>query len=241
MLPCRYGSRWFGYSRENCWPFGRQKANNGFSKANISGKRAMAGKSLTDFAIRKAKPAARLVKLSDGGGLQLWVTPAGGKLWYYAYRFDGRQKKLAIGSYGAAPGVSLEAARARRDEAKALLRQGVDPAAHKRRLAAVRAETAANTFEAIADELVARKIREAARAGGCKDQPTELEEGRNSPSTSGKALQRSRRVSGQPYCCTSRREGRVSLSFQRRADPLSEGPVIAHRRPLMSLLGPQHS
>lgn len=120
----------------------------------------MAGKSLTDFAIRKAKPGTGVVKLSDGGGLQLWLTPSGGKLWYFAYRFAGRQKKLAIGSYGAAPGVTLEAARARRDEAKALLRQGVDPAAHKRRLKAVRAETAANTFQAIADELLARKVRE---------------------------------------------------------------------------------
>jgi hypothetical protein len=66
---------------------------------------------LTDVAIRKAKPGERLAKLSDGGGLQLWITPTGGKLWYLAYRFGGRQKKLAMGAYGAAPvGVTLEAA-----------------------------------------------------------------------------------------------------------------------------------
>jgi hypothetical protein len=40
---------------------------------------------LTDIAIRKAKPGERLVKLSDGGGLQLWIAPTGGKLWYFAY------------------------------------------------------------------------------------------------------------------------------------------------------------
>jgi integrase len=116
---------------------------------------------LTDIAIRKAKPGERLVKLSDSGGLQFWITPSGGKLWYLAYRFGGRQKKLAIGAYGAAPaGVTLEAARARRDEAKALLRRGVDPAAHKRRAKAAQAESLANTFEAVADELLARKKRD---------------------------------------------------------------------------------
>jgi integrase len=118
---------------------------------------------LTDIAIRKAKPGERLAKLSDGGGLQLWITPTGGKRWYLAYRFGGRQKKLAIGPYGAAPArVTLEAARARRDEAKALLRQGIDPAAHKRRVKAAQAESLANTFGTLADELLARKKREGA-------------------------------------------------------------------------------
>jgi integrase len=116
---------------------------------------------LTDIAIRKAKPRERLVKLSDSGGLQFWITPSGTKLWYLAYRFGGRQKKLAIGAYGAAPaGVTLEAARARRDEARALLRQGIDPGAHKRRMKAAQAQSLADTFEAIADELLARKKRD---------------------------------------------------------------------------------
>ena len=115
---------------------------------------------LTDVAIRKAKPGERLVKLSDRGGLQLWITPAGSKHWYLAYRFGGRQKKLAIGAYGAAPvGVTLEAARARRDEAKVQLRQGIDPAAHKQRAKAAQADSLANTFGAVADELLARKKR----------------------------------------------------------------------------------
>lgn len=115
---------------------------------------------LTDIAIRKAKPRTQIVKLSDGGGLQLWVMPSGGKLWNLAYRFGGRQKKLAIGPYGVAPaGVSLEAARACRDEARGLLRQDVDPAVYKQQQKAVRAEANANTFEVIADELVARKKR----------------------------------------------------------------------------------
>jgi hypothetical protein len=48
------------------------------------------------------------MKLSDGGGLQLWVTPADGKYWKLAYRFDGKQKKLGIGPYPAL-GLQLSA------------------------------------------------------------------------------------------------------------------------------------
>ena len=55
----------------------------------------MAGGKLTDKAIKNAKPGERLTILSDGGGLQLWLTPAGGKLWNYAYRFGGKRRKLA--------------------------------------------------------------------------------------------------------------------------------------------------
>lgn len=57
----------------------------------------MAG--LTDVKVRSAKSPDGITKLSDGGGLQLWVTPAGGKHWKLAYRFDGKQKKLPIGAY----------------------------------------------------------------------------------------------------------------------------------------------
>ncbi len=66
----------------------------------------MAGKyQLTDTKIRKHKPGAAPVKLTDGMGLYLHVAPTGGKLWRYAYRFDGKQKLMALGGY---PDVSLE-------------------------------------------------------------------------------------------------------------------------------------
>lgn len=55
---------------------------------------------LTDKAIKNAKTGERPTILSDGGGLQLWLMPTGGKLWNYAYRFGGKRKKLAIGPYG---------------------------------------------------------------------------------------------------------------------------------------------
>lgn len=70
---------------------------------------------LTDAACRNAKPAEALKKLSDGGGLQLWVQPTGGKLWRLAYRYGGKQKLLAIGPY---PLVSLSDARQAREDAK---------------------------------------------------------------------------------------------------------------------------
>ena len=79
---------------------------------------------LTDTEIRGAKPGAKLAKLSDGGGLQMWITPDGAKRWRLAYRFAGRQKLLAIGVY---PATSLKDARQSRDEARRLLAQGQDP------------------------------------------------------------------------------------------------------------------
>jgi hypothetical protein len=64
---------------------------------------------LTDVKIRTAVAVvAKTVKLSDGGGLQLWITGSGSKLWYLAYRFGGKQRKLAIGPY---PRVGLKDAR----------------------------------------------------------------------------------------------------------------------------------
>jgi Arm DNA-binding domain len=84
---------------------------------------------LTELAIRSAKPAAKLAKLSDGGGLQLWVTPEGGKYWRLAYRFDGRQRVLALGTY---PAVTLRDARAAREAAKRELAGGHDPNQQKK-------------------------------------------------------------------------------------------------------------
>ncbi|MDE2362028.1 MAG: tyrosine-type recombinase/integrase [Hyphomicrobiales bacterium] len=113
---------------------------------------------LTDIEIRSAKPAASVVKLSDGGGLQLWVERDGGKRWRLAYRFAGKQKALALGVY---PELGLKGARALRDEARRLLADGRDPGAVRKQTRLVAANAAANTFEAIAAELVAKKRAEA--------------------------------------------------------------------------------
>ena len=47
---------------------------------------------LTDLAIKRALPGAKIIKLSDGGGLQLWITPDGAKRWRIAYRFGGSRR-----------------------------------------------------------------------------------------------------------------------------------------------------
>ncbi len=112
---------------------------------------------LTDTSIRNAKTSATVQKLSDGGGLYLHISPAGGKLWRMAYRFGGKQKTLSFGAY---PAVGLKDARARREEAKTLLAEGVDPGEQKKEAkaaaAAIQLEQAA-TFEAVAREWFAKK------------------------------------------------------------------------------------
>jgi integrase len=120
---------------------------------------------LTDLQIKNAKPAASIVKLSDGGGLQLWVTPDGAKRWRLAYRFDGKQKTLAIGVYKAKGGMSLSEAREAREAAKKLLASGQDPSIAKKIAKASRIEASANTFDAIATELRAKKEREGKASG----------------------------------------------------------------------------
>ena len=113
--------------------------------------------SLTELQVRSAKAAEKITKLSDGGGLQLWVTPDGARRWRLAYRFAGRQKVLAIGVY---PAIGLKEARLAREDAKKLLATGFDPSAAKKRVKIEKANSAANTFEAIATELLEKKRRE---------------------------------------------------------------------------------
>ena len=84
---------------------------------------------LTDSRCRSAKPADRDYKLFDGGGLYLFVTSKGSKLWRLAYRVGGKQKTISFGHY---PDVSLADARAKRDAAKSQVREGEDPMAPRR-------------------------------------------------------------------------------------------------------------
>ena len=112
---------------------------------------------LIDTRIRNAKPQARPVKLSDGGGLHLLVTPQGSKLWRLAYRYAGKQKTLAIGIY---PAVSLEKARTARGDAKTLLADGTDPGEAKKADTRRQKIAAANTFQTVAEEWVEKSRRE---------------------------------------------------------------------------------
>lgn len=76
---------------------------------------------LTDAKVKSVKPTDRDWKLSDGG-LFLLVKPTGGKLWRWKYRLQGKENLFAIGSF---PQVSLAEARATREKARALVKQGI--------------------------------------------------------------------------------------------------------------------
>jgi integrase len=112
---------------------------------------------LTDLAIKRALPGAKIMKLSDGGGLQLWITPDGAKRWRIAYRFGGSQKALAVGVY---PDIGLKDARDAREAARKTLARGQDPLLVKKAAKAAKAEEGANTFAAIAGELREKKWRD---------------------------------------------------------------------------------
>src|SRR4051794_28525623 len=109
---------------------------------------------LTDLDCQHAKPAARVRKLSDGGGLQLWILPTGSRSWRLAYRQQGKQKLLTIGRY---PVVSLEQARRAREEAKKrLVRKREAPP--QERPSIVRATD--DSFRSIAAEYISKQRRE---------------------------------------------------------------------------------
>ena len=104
---------------------------------------------LSDLEVKKAKPKEKDYKLSDGFGLFLLVTPSGGKLWRMQYRFAGKQKLLSFGSY---PTITLADARQRRENAKKLLANDVDPSEVKKAKKTARLEAGENSFEVVARE-----------------------------------------------------------------------------------------
>ncbi len=111
---------------------------------------------LTDVACRGTKPGPQLRKLTDSAGLQLWIFPNGSKLWRYAYRFNGKQRLLALGAY---PEVSLAEARKARDAAMALVKDDTDPVRAKK-LVKLAAKAARAEFQAVAEEYLAKLERE---------------------------------------------------------------------------------
>jgi len=116
---------------------------------------------LTDTFVKnsKANGTAAGEKHADGQGLYLHVKEAG-KYWRMAYRFDGKQKTLALGVY---PSVSLLKARQRRDKARELLADGIDPGAAKQEAKQAQAAIRANTFENVARDWLAKTKAERAQ------------------------------------------------------------------------------
>ncbi len=107
----------------------------------------MTRKENKDAVYRNAKPREKAYTVSDGSGLVLMVHPKGGKYWQLRYRFNDKQKTLAIGVY---PEISLLEARKQRQSARELLRHGIDPSEQKKADKAFKQEKAGNTFEKIA-------------------------------------------------------------------------------------------
>ncbi len=104
---------------------------------------------LSDLKIRKAKQRDKSYRLSDGLGLHIQIQPTGSKLWHFRYQFMGKEKLLSLGQY---PSVSLAEARSKRDDAKKLLADGIDPSVQKK-LDSIDAHVKARmTFKEIADE-----------------------------------------------------------------------------------------
>lgn len=104
---------------------------------------------LTDVKVRSAKPTDKAFKLTDGEGMHLMVHPNGSKYWRLQYRFDGKQKTLALGVY---PEISLSEARQRRDEAKRKIANGIDPSEQKKVDKQTRKVAIENNFKALALE-----------------------------------------------------------------------------------------
>ncbi|MCA4902696.1 MAG: integrase arm-type DNA-binding domain-containing protein [Rhodocyclaceae bacterium] len=104
---------------------------------------------LTDTALRAARPGPKPQKLFDGGGLYVEVAPSGGKWWRLKYRFGGKEKRISLGVY---PDVSLKQARARRDKARRLLADRIDPGERRKAEKSAMVELAANSFDAVVQE-----------------------------------------------------------------------------------------
>lgn len=109
---------------------------------------------LTDLSIRQAKPADKLYLLSDGDSLFLEISPSGGKLWRFRFRFLGKAGVLALGKY---PAVGLAEARNKAKEARAQLAEGINPSMARKVAKAAAQAALDNAFEVIAREWYAKE------------------------------------------------------------------------------------
>ena len=104
---------------------------------------------VTDTAIKNAKPKEKVYKLGDSGGLFLLVKPNGKRHWRLKYYHLKRERLLALGAY---PQITLAQARQKRDEARALLEQGIDPVMEKKKKEQLALSDSEDTFEVVAKE-----------------------------------------------------------------------------------------
>ncbi|VVE01605.1 tyrosine-type recombinase/integrase [Pandoraea anhela] len=109
---------------------------------------------LTDLEVRRATPREKTYRIYDGRGMYLEVAPTGGKYWRLKYRFNAREKRLSFGVY---PDVTLAHARGKRDEARAMLADGIDPSQAKKEKKRLAQLSSANTFRVVALEWFERQ------------------------------------------------------------------------------------
>lgn len=101
---------------------------------------------LTDSEIRKARTRDKSYRMSDGSGLFLWITPAGGKLWRWKYRYHGKEKLMSFGKY---PDVCLALARERLSDARKLLVTDTDPMEQRKAEKTAQRSSSSNSFQSI--------------------------------------------------------------------------------------------
>ncbi|EFL51829.1 integrase family protein [Solidesulfovibrio fructosivorans JJ]] len=114
---------------------------------------------LTDVAVRNAKPGPKTIRLKDERGLHLEISPKGGKWWRLRYWISGKERLISLGIY---PDISLKDARERRDEARKLIANGIDPGRARqdeKSAAEARAAEDANTFEVVARDWHAKQVK----------------------------------------------------------------------------------
>lgn len=109
---------------------------------------------MSNTTILNAKSVEKAYVLTDERGLSIQIQPSGGKWWRFRYRFNGTAKMISFGVY---PDVGLKDARERRDAARKLLADGVDPGEHRKAVKASKIERAANSFEVIGREWFEQK------------------------------------------------------------------------------------
>lgn len=112
-------------------------------------------------ALNALKSKVKQYKVADGDGLYVLVTPAGGRLWRYKYRFAAKEKTLSLGSY---PKVSLAEARERHEKARRQLRDGIDPSAQKQAIKKSLVAKHENTFKGVAEAWHKRELKKWAPA-----------------------------------------------------------------------------
>lgn len=123
---------------------------------------------MSDTAIRKAKPGEKPMKLRDGGGLYLLVRPDGARWWRVDYRrpITSKRNTLSLGVY---PLVGLAEAREKHQAAKKLLAAGIDPGLQRKAERAISADRAANSFAAVAEELLTQRASKLAEGSAVRE------------------------------------------------------------------------